>query len=160
MKKKLACFLVAMFVVTINNNLFAQNKELKVNEIPQDVKDVLDEYLKILSEAKTLDEAGLNIVKVCAGHLVNSSGVISSDIKPYSLKKDWENVKFYKVPAVITRCVYSPNDYDGFQETLFEGDKYKIWIAKKDGTAGMPAPIPIIKPKTGKPKVISNIGSL
>ncbi len=152
--------MVAVFIVTLNINLVAQNKELKANEIPQDVKDVLNEYLKILSEAKTLDEAGVNIVQVCAGHLVNTSGIISNDVKPFSLKKDWNNVKFYKLPAVITRCLFTASSYDGFQETLFEGDRYKIWIAKKDGTAGMPAPIPIIKPKTGKPKVVSTIGSL
>jgi hypothetical protein len=61
---------------------------------------------------------------------------------------------------VITRCLFSPGDYDGFQSTLFEGDRYKIWIKKKEGVAGMPAPIPIIKPATGSPKVVSNIGSL
>ncbi len=158
MKRILISFTMAFLMV--NTFIAAQTKELKTSEIPQDVKDVLNEYLQILSSSKTLDDVANNIVKVCAGHLVSSSGTVPSDVKQFSLKKDWENVKFYKVPAVITRCQFIPNEYDGFQETLFEGDKYKIWIAKKDGTAGLPAPIPIIKPKSGKPKVISNIGSL
>jgi len=62
--------------------------------------------------------------------------------------------------TLITRCLFTPNDYDGYQSTLFEGDRYKIWIKKKEGVNGMPAPIPIIKPLTGEPKIVTTIGSL
>jgi hypothetical protein len=140
---------------------FSQNKELKNSEIPQDVVNILNEYMKILTTSTSVDDAAGKLVKIAGGHLLTSdlSG-ISNDVKPYSLKKDFENAKFYAYPPVITRCVLMPNDYDGYQTTLIEGDRYKIWIKKKDGVNGMPAPIPIIKPKTGDPKVVSNIGSL
>lgn len=78
----------------------------------------------------------------------------------FSLKKDYQNAKFYKVPAVITRIVKTEDDYDGYGPTLFQWTRYKIWIAKKDGVAGLPAPIPIIKPKSGAPKIVTTIGSL
>ncbi|TFH40387.1 MAG: hypothetical protein E4G96_07610 [Chrysiogenales bacterium] len=92
--------------------------------------------------------------------MLSVNGGISNDVLPYSLKKDYQNAKFYKVPAVITRVVLVENDYDGYGATLIQGDRYKIWIAKRDGVAGMPAPIPILKPKKGPPKIVTTIGSL
>ncbi len=152
---------VICLVVFLPNIVLGQNKELKNNEIPQDVVTVLNEYMKILTTSTSVDDAASKLVKIAGGHLLTSDLTgISSDVKMFSLKKDFENSKFYAYPPVITRCMLVPGDYDGFQSTLFEGDRYKIWIKKKDGVNGMPAPIPIIKPKSGTPKVVSNIGSL
>jgi hypothetical protein len=161
--KKIKSLLISVIYMAIflPYSVFSQSKELKNSEIPQDVVNVLNEYMKILTTSTSLDDAANNLVKIAAGHLLTSDlSAISSDVKPYSLKKDFENAKFYAYPPVITRCLYTPNDYDGFQNTLFEGDRYKIWIKKKEGVNGMPAPIPIIKPKSGDPKVVSTIGSL
>ena len=76
----------------------------------------------------------------------------------FSLKKDFQNSKFYQYPAKITRVVKILNDYDGYQQNYIEGTSYKVWIAKKDGVAGMPAPVRVIKPKD-KPAKIIGIGS-
>lgn len=137
-----------------------QTKDITVAEVPKDVITLLNKYVQILQTSTSLDDAATKVAAIAGGHLLNSSGQISGDVKPYSLKKDFENAKFYKYPVVITRVSRTLNDYDGFQNTLFEGTRYKIWIAKKDGVAGLPAPIPIIKPARGVPKVVSVIGSL
>lgn len=158
--KKLLIPLISL-VIMLPLNGFGQKKELKNNEIPQDVVNVLNEYMKILTTSASVDDAASKLVKIAAGHLVTSDlSAITSDVKMFSLKKDFENAKFYEYPPVITRCQLSPDDYDGYETTLFEGERYKIWIKKKEGVNGMPAPIPIIKPKSGQPKVVSNIGSL
>ncbi len=153
-----------VFSLMITNRfVFAQTKEIKAGDVPSEVKNVLNQYLTILSSAKSLDECAANVMKVAAGGLLSTDGMsISSNVKPYSLKKDFENVKFYKQPAEITRVQLQTGGYDGYKGTLIEGDIYKIWIAKKDGVKGMPAPIRIIVPKNDKsnPKVISVIGSL
>lgn len=141
----------------------AQRKDIAVSEVPAAVINVLNEYVQILSTSSSLDECATKIVSICGGHLLSRNGnQISNDVKPYGLKKDFENVKFYKNPPVITRVQLQKDTYDGYGPTLIEGDLYKIWIAKKDGVAGLPAPIPIIVPKNNpsKPKVVSNIGSL
>ncbi len=162
--KKIKLFILSIFCIG-TLNIYAQRQEIQPNEIPPAVKEVLIEYLKILNNSANLDECATNIVKVCAGHLLTSDlKSIAGDVKPYSLKKDFENAKFYKFPPVITRIQLNKGDYDGFQSNLIEGDSYKIWIAKKEGVAGMPAPIKILVPKSGQqfstPKVISVIGSL
>ncbi|MBP7735017.1 MAG: hypothetical protein KA369_03500 [Spirochaetes bacterium] len=138
----------------------ARQTDIPVDQVPADVIEVLNRYLRILSTSTSLDACAMEVAKISGGHMLSQSGAISRDVLPYSLKKDYENVKFYKVPAVITRVAYSEDDYDGFGPTLIQGARYKIWIAKKDGVAGLPAPIPIIKPKDGKPKIVTVIGSL
>jgi hypothetical protein len=138
----------------------AGQKDIPLDQVPKDVIAVLNKYLKILTTSASLDECAQKVAKIAGGHMVSQNGMISGDVKDFSLKKDFQNAKFYKVPAVITRVVLMEDDYDGFGPTLFQGNRYKIWIAKKDGVAGMPAPIPVIKPKKGAPKIVSNVGSL
>lgn len=138
----------------------AGQKNIPAKDVPQDVLEVLNKYLAILTTSPSLEACAEEVAKISAGHMLSQNGGISSDVLRFSLKKDYQNAKFYKVPAVITRVVLIENDYDGFGPTLFQGDRYKIWIAKKDGVAGMPAPIPVIKPKTGEPKIVTTIGSL
>ncbi len=138
----------------------AKQKDIQLNQVPKDVIEVLNTYLKILNTSASLEECGTKVAPIAGGHMVNQQGAISRDVIDFSLKKDYQNAKFYKFPAVITRVVLMEYDYDGFGPTLIRGDRYKIWIAKKDGVAGMPAPIPVIKPKTGAPKIVTTIGSL
>lgn len=138
----------------------AQTKDIPVSELPSDVKNLLNQYIQILQTSKNFDEAADKVAKIAAGHMLNSSGKIDADVYRYSLKKDFDNAKFYKYPVEITRVSMTLNDYDGFQSTLFEGTRYKIWIAKKAGVAGLPAPVPIIKPASGAPKIVTVIGSL
>jgi hypothetical protein len=138
----------------------ARPKDIPKDQVPQEVIDVLNAYMKILTTSPTLEDCGEKVAKIAAGHMLSQSGGISDDVIQFSLKKDYQNAKFYKFPVVITRVAVSEDDYDGFGPTLFQGTRYKIWIAKKDGVGGLPAPIPIIKPKSGAPKIVTTIGSL
>lgn len=138
----------------------AKQADIPKEQVPKDVIQVLNKYLKILSTSKTLEACAVEVAKISGGHMLSKSGTISSDVLSFSLKKDYENIQFYKVPAVITRVVLVEDDYDGYGPTLFKGARYKIWIAKKDKVAGLPAPIPVIKPKKGSPKIVTTIGSL
>jgi hypothetical protein len=140
--------------------LQAQTKDIPVSECPADVVTLLNKYIEILQNATSVEDAAEKCKAIFAGHLLNSSGNVDSDVLNYSLKKDFGNAKFYQYPVKITRISRTLNEYDGFQSTLFEGTKYKIWIAKKEGVAGMPAPTPIIKPAQGDAKIVSVIGSL
>jgi hypothetical protein len=158
MQKRIFVFIAAF--IMLGGSLFSQTKDISESKLPDDVKEVLNEYIKILQNATDLDDAASKVKKIFAGHLLNSEGEVDKDVYYYSLKKDFNNAKFYQYPVDITRISRTMNSYDGFQETLFEGTRYKIWIAKKDGVAGVPAPVPIIKPSKGSPKVVSVIGSL
>jgi hypothetical protein len=154
---------LGIMIISFSTALTAQRQDIAVKEVPKHVVAVLNEYLKILNSNPDLDKCAEKIVPIFAGHLLAQSGDrVSDDVIQFSLKKDHQNVKFYKIPAVITRVQLQKNGYDGYGPTLVEGDIYKIWIAKKNGVAGMPAPIPVIVPKDspGTPKIISTIGSL
>jgi len=156
--KAISLSLFALLIWTGSTN--AKQTDIPKEQVPKDVIQVLNKYLKILSTSKTLEACAAEVAKISGGHMLSKSGTISGDVMSFSLKKDFENVQFYKVPAVITRVVLVEDDYDGYGPTLFKGARYKIWIAKKDGVAGLPAPIPVIKPKKGSPKIVTTIGSL
>jgi len=93
--------------------------------------------------------------------LLTSNGKdLSSNVKNFSYKKACDNIKFYKIPAVITE-VHKGNTYTvGFKETAQLGRSDKYFIAKKDGVGGMPAPIIIFFPQDGSSPKILNMGSL
>ena len=160
MKKYTAMAAVIIVIMVSSIDLNAGRSEMKPAELPADVLEVLNCYCMILSTSPDINICAEKLAAIAGGHLLDSSGKISRDVMEFSLKKDFQNIRFYKVPPVVTRIQCITDDYDGYGETLIQGTRYKIWIAKKDGIPGMPAPIPIIKPATGSPRVVSNIGSL
>jgi len=136
--------------------------DIPASELPANVRSVLTEYLSILRSQDNLDDVADAFLAVAGGSLVNEGGKsLRSSVKPYSLKKDFENIRFYANPAVITRVNRNPTPKtSGYGPSAIRGTVYKIWIEKADGQAGMPAPISIIVPEgSGAPKVIG-IGSL
>lgn len=160
MKRNIPVFLFSMIMICLLLPLNAARKEITASELPPDVLDVLNRYCSILSTSPDLETCAKRLAAISGGHLVNAQGTISRDVFEFSLKKDFQNIRFYRVPPVITRIVMETDSYDGYGPTMIEGTRYKIWIAKKEGAPGLPAPIPVIKPVKGEPKVVSNIGSL
>jgi len=158
------CLLLTLF--NFSNVLIAQStkNDIPVSKLPQEVKEVLVEYVSILINSSDLDVCAENFIAVAGGSLVNEDGLsLRSSVKPYSLKKDFQNVKFYANPLKITRVNVSYTNGSGFGESALKGKKYKIWIDKAKGQAGMPAPISIIVPE-GHPSIktpkVVGIGSL
>lgn len=139
-----------------------QKKEIVESKLPIEVENVLKEYIKILKTSKDLDECAKSFLSIAGGTLVNPDGTaLRTSVKPFSLKKDFENIKFYKVPVQIARVVKTRIQQCGYGKSAISGDWYKIYIAKKDGS--QPAPIHIVVPENNPnithPKIIS-IGSL
>lgn len=161
MKKIVTTFCLILFVFSLQ----AQSKrnDIPVSKLPSSVKQVLIKYVKILQSSQSLEDCAQNFVEVAGGSLVNEDGKsLRSSVKPYSLKKDFSNIKFYANPIKITRVNVSQRS-SGFGESAIRGKVYKIWIDKKSGQSGMPAPISILVPEGHAsikiPKVIG-IGSL
>ncbi|MCP4442505.1 MAG: hypothetical protein GY810_26665 [Aureispira sp.] len=167
-------FLTVLSVVlfSITNSLHAQSSrnDIPISKLPKDVKAVLVEYINILTSSETLDACADNMLKVAGGSLINEqvdeNGTALSlrrSIQPYSLKKDFQNIKFYQNPIKITRVNLSSTNGSGYGDSAIAGKVYKIWIGKKSGVAGMPAPITVVLP-TGHARVktpkITGIGSL
>lgn len=163
---RFAVVLLIFSFVTFPNLSFAQSKtnDIPVSELPGDVKGVLDVYIALLRKAKSLDEVATGFSALAGGSLVNEDGkTLRSNVTPYSLKKDFENIKFYANPTQITRVNYdAKGKTSGFGPSAIQGGVYKIWINKAEGANGIPAPISIMVPAGHKeiktPKIIS-IGS-
>jgi hypothetical protein len=158
MKKIVIFALLSLFSFT----MMAQQKDIPVSELPKEVKEVLVQYIDILKSAESLDQCADNFVQVAGGGLVNEDGKsLRSSVKPYSLKKDFQNVKFYKDPVEIARVAKSQTKQTGYGASALAGDVYKIYIKKKDDS--QPAPIHIVYPKNHsfiKTPKVTNIGSL
>jgi hypothetical protein len=159
-------FLSFVFALAAISFAQAQGRanDIPVSQLPAEVKAVLVEYVDILRNSKDLDECAEKFIAVAGGSLVNEDGLsLRSSVQPFSLKKDYNNVKWYANPIKITRVNVSTTNGSGYGESAIKGKVYKIWIDKADKSTGMPAPISIVVPEghasIKTPKVV-NIGSL
>lgn len=155
-------FIIVLGFMAFVFGLNAQQKDIPVSQLPEEVKQVLNEYLEILSTSTDLDQAAERFLAIAGGGLVNPEGTaLRSSVKPYSLKKDFDNIGFYKVPAEIARVAKTQTGQSGYGASALAGDWYKVYIAKKNG--GQPAPVHIVFPKNHptikSPKIIQG-GSL
>ncbi len=131
--------------------------------LPVPVRQTLERYVGILSSAANLDDCAESFTAIAGGGLVNENASLRSTIQPFSLKKDYKNIKWYAVPLKVTRVDVRRNRRAGNGDTALVGTEYKIWIDKADKRNGMPAPITILEPEGQQaivsPRVIA-IGSL
>ncbi len=155
---------ILIFIFTAAKPVNSQSSvnDIPASQLPSDVKAVFDQYIKILN-SEDLNKCGAEFSKIAGGSLVNPSGTaLRSSVKPYSLKKDFDNIHLYHQPVKITRVNKSFSNGKGYGESAIKGDVFKIWIAKKEGQAGMPAPVSIMVPQghasIKSPKVVT-IGS-
>ncbi len=146
---KTIAFIFFMTLLQNPNFLMAQSKlnDIPVADLPANVKLVLDKYVEVLNIA-SIDECAVKFLDIAGGGLVNETATaLRNDIKAYSLKKDHDDIKFYAQPVAITRVNKSVSGGQGFGASAIKGTVYKIWIAKKEGGAGMPAPVSIMVPE-------------
>jgi hypothetical protein len=159
-------FLALALFATSTLELQAQStrNDIPVGKLPKEVRDVLVRYIQILRTSSDLDACATAFATIAGGSLVNEDGqTLRNNVKPYSLKKDFGNVKFYADPIRITRVNVSRSNGSGFGPSAIAGTVYKIWIDKRAGAGGVPAPISIMVPEnhpTIKTPKIINIGSL
>lgn len=166
MKKLLSLVLVLVMVfgLTAFQAAAQSNKDdIPVKQMPSAVINVLYKYTEIL-KSETLEKCAEAFLAIAGGSLVNPAGTaLDIDLPRFSLKKDYENFRFYDLPLKITRVNKRQSNGDGYGDSAIAGWVYKIWIAKKKGVNGMPAPISIMVPENHPtiktPKVIG-IGSL
>ncbi|PKL51345.1 MAG: hypothetical protein CVV42_00405 [Candidatus Riflebacteria bacterium HGW-Riflebacteria-2] len=166
MKRILSVVLVFVLVsglTAFEASAQSRRDDIPVKQLPAGVLNVLYEYAEVL-KSETLEKCAEAFVAIAGGGLVNEAGdALRGDVPQFSLKKDFRNFRFYAMPLKITRVNKRRSNGDGYGESAIAGWVYKIWIAKKKGVNGMPAPISIMVPENHPtiktPKVIG-IGSL
>ncbi len=177
MKKIFASVLVAyLFLATTPSKLQAQfnlKKEIgkatestkqgtkpQGDELDERGKIVLQKFIDILLDPN-FDAAAEKALQVIHKSDFNNSGeALKSDRLQFSFKKAWQNAKFYQNPIKITRVQKTSLSGIGFKDTAENGTSYKVWVGKKKGVNGMPAPIYVFFPAGGGEPKIHDYGSL
>jgi hypothetical protein len=91
----------------------------------------------------------------------NNEGTdLKKDRLDFSFKKAWQNAKFYDSPVKITRIQKQSITAIGFAATAQKGTCYKVFIGKKTGVAGLPAPLNVFIPEDGSDPKVYYYGSL
>lgn len=85
---------------------------------------------------------------------------LKKDRLDFSFKKAWQNAKFYDFPIKVTRVQKQSLTAIGFGATAQAGTSYKVFIGKKAGVSGMPAPMHVFIPADGGDAKLHNYGSL
>jgi len=159
--------LIVCMLIGFGLSAQAQSKagDIPVAKLPADVKKIVEEYVNILTTSQDLDDCAKRFTSIAGGSLINEDPenvTLLSTVQPFSLKKDFNNIKFYTQPVQITRVNVSETSGTGYGASKVAGKIYKVWINKKNPKQGMPAPVSIIVPEGHSsiktPKVI-NIGS-
>lgn len=133
-------------------------------QLPVEVRDAFEAYLKVLRTSATLDEAASRLLPIAGGGLVDEKGTsLRPTVAPYSLRKDLAAIGCYDPDDRITRVEASVTTGHGFGASAIKGILYRIWLAKREGVAGLPAPVQVLYPEghptIRDPKVVG-IGSL
>lgn len=128
---------------------------------PRAVK-VLGDFFAALAIADE-NESAKACLKVVHVSLMNpQKNDLSADLRRFSFKKAHDNAKFYASPVKLTRI--RPKSITGIgarsNGTAELGQVHDYFVAKKDGVAGMPAPVQIFFPQNGGEPKIAYMGSL
>ena len=142
--------------------LSVHGQDIPLNKFDQRGIEVINSFMTALVDNQT-DEmaAAKSALSFIHGSEYDNSG---ANLKRYrldfSFKKAWQNAKFYKLPVSVTRIQRQNLTAIGFGATAQAGTGFKAWIAKKDGVAGMPAPLNIFFPSDGSAPKLNYYGSL
>lgn len=155
MLRKLKFVFIFLVLGGISQNSFSQD----VQPDPKAVE-VINNFMKALS-IEDFEQSVKAAMPYLHKSLLNDAGNdISPDLRRFSFKKAHDGVKFYAIPATITRVQKTTQTQVGFGPTAEAGEVYKYFVGKKEGVSGMPAPLQVFIPNGGGEPKLVNIGSL
>jgi hypothetical protein len=141
---------------------FAFRAALAVEKIPPDERAVrlINQFMTAISNPDEQARLAAVVPLVHKSMLTRDGKDLDDNVKPFSYKKACQNVGCYKIPVGIKYVLKGNNIGVGFQETAERGRIDRYFVVKKDGVAGMPAPIHIFWPDSGGEPTIIDFGSL
>ncbi len=158
--KRLIITLIAGMAIFMQYHSYGQ--DIPVNKFDKRGIEVINNFMQALldnsSDEMAVAKAAMPYIH--ASEYDNSGTNLKRDRLDYSFKKAWQNAKFYKVPVSVTRIQRQNLTAIGFGATAQKGISYKVWIAKKAGVNGMPAPLNVFFPADGSGPTLNYYGSL
>lgn len=161
-KNKMNRVLITLILGLVFMSGIIQSQDLAIESFDKKAVEVVNSFIAALN-ANSSDEAAA--AKACLAYIHksefdNSGTGLKQDRMDFSFKKAWQNAKFYQSPVKITRIQKQNVTAVGFASTAQKGTTYKIFIAKKEGVSGLPAPLNILIPEDGSEPKIYYYGSL
>jgi len=158
---------IKTIITAIALTIGAASNTIKAQDVPLDQFDkrgieVLNKFMDALN-ANAADENAAAVAAIPYIHKSeydNTGTALKKDRMDFSFKKAWQNAKFYEAPIKVTRVQKQNLTGIGFQATAQLGVAYKVWVGKKAGVAGLPAPLNIFFPADGTDPKVYYYGSL
>jgi len=121
---------------------------------------LMDRFVSVLQH-NSFEKSAKKVVPLMHRSLLNSSGrKLDDDTYRYQFKKAHTNAKNYRYPVKVTRVQKLRTTGVGYGKTYQKGIEYKLWIAKKKGVRGMPAPLVLFFPNGSTIPKLTYVGSL
>ena len=157
MKKSLS--LLMAFILFISP-VFSQ--EIKLKDFDKRGIELIDSFMNVLLQnaADEMAAAKAAMPYIHRSEYNNQGTQLMQDRLNFSFKKAWQNAKFYAWPVMVTRIQQQNLSQVGFGETAEAGTGFKVWISKKEGVSGMPAPLNVFFPADGSAPKLNYYGSL
>ncbi len=122
---------------------------------------LLNATLGVLQQNRDEEAAAVAILPYLHRSLLDASGSrLTTDVRSFSFKKAHGAAALYANPVKITRMRASTITAIGLGPTAERGRLVDYFVAKRDGVAGMPAPVTVFFPASGGPPTVSYLGSL
>ena len=125
--------------------------------------EVINAFMQATTANADLQAAAIAVLPFVHSSLMNRDrNNLGQDELNYQFKKAHSNAGFYRIPVVVTRIQQLNTSEIGHPSvgTYERGRERKYWVAKREGVAGLPAPIVVFFPESGGDPKISYVGSL
>jgi hypothetical protein len=153
------CLLIIFYLLSVS---FGLKQDEPVDSFDKSAIEAVNNFMTALnsnaSDEMAAAKAALPFIH--KSEYDKSGTTLKQDRLDYSFKKAWQNAKFYQTPVKITRIQKQSITAIGFGATAQKGTCYKVFIAKKEGGAGLPAPLNVFIPEDGSGPKIYYYGSL
>lgn len=154
----------SIFIFTLCNLLSlsqsAVAQDIDISQFDQRGVVCLQNFVNSLLDADFNTAAKKAMQQIHKSDYAKDGTSLKQDRLNFSFKKAWQNAKFYENPIKITRVQKTNLTGIGFKETAQAGTSYKVWIGKKQGVSGLPAPIYVFFPADGGEPKLHDYGSL
>lgn len=154
--------LISAFFIAISVSLNLSAQDIQLADFDKRGIEVVNKFMDAINaNATDITAAAKAALPFIHNSEYDASGAaLKRDRMDFSFKKAWQNAKFYESPVKVTRIQKQSLTAIGFGATAQAGTSYKVFIGKKAGVAGMPAPLNVFLPADGSEPKVHYYGSL
>lgn len=159
MKKIIPVFTAVIAILTQSASY---GQDIPLNKFDKRGVKVVNNFMKALMDNQDDEQAAAKAALpfIHPSEYDNGGTNLKRDRLDFSFKKAWQNAGNYQVPVKVTRVQQQNISAIGFGKTAQSGTVFKVWIAKKEGAGGVPAPLSVFFPDDGSAPTLNGYGSL